>query len=216
MENEKKTSPLKFFKWIVILIVVVFIIGGGVYIAKNGLGSFIDIGKGEDLKDAIVGEEGSVTTITEASLEEVFEISELSTVDFFYNAIARQYEDDDETTVDYYVAYEGTVTAGIDFEKIDISIDEENKIIVLTLPDSEIQNTSVDFGSMEYIFADSSSETETVSQEAYELCQKDLKERAKSETQLLDMAEDNAESVVQALVDPWVNQIDSEYTVVIE
>ena len=44
------------------------------------------------------------------------------------------------------------VTAGIDFSKIMIDIDEDTKIITITLPESEIQNTMVDFGSMDYIF----------------------------------------------------------------
>ena len=44
------------------------------------------------------------------------------------------------------------VTAGIDFSKIMIDIDEDTKIITITLPESEIQNTTVDFGSMDYIF----------------------------------------------------------------
>ena len=73
----------------------------------------------KNTKDAIIGEEGTVTTISKASLEKVFEISELSTVDYSYNAVARAYEEDG-VTPKYYVAYEGTVTAGIDFSKIDL------------------------------------------------------------------------------------------------
>lgn len=116
----------------------------------------------KNTKDAIIGEEGTVTTISKASLEKVFEISELSTVDYSYNAVARAYEEDGATPK-YYVAYEGTVTAGIDFSKIVIDIDEDTKIITITLPESEIQNTTVDFGSMDYIFENKKYETETVS-----------------------------------------------------
>ena len=123
----------------------------------------------KNTKDAIIGEEGTVTTISKASLEKVFEISELSTVDYSYNAVARAYEEDG-VTPKYYVAYEGTVTAGIDFSKIMIDIDEDTKIITITLPESEIQNTMVDFGSMDYIFENKKYETETISQEAYEMC----------------------------------------------
>lgn len=72
------------------------------------------------------------------------------------------------------MAYDGTVTAGIDFSKIDINIDEETETITLTLPESEILNTTVDFGSMDYIFKNGKDESETVSQEAYELCRADL------------------------------------------
>lgn len=166
----------------------------------------------KNTKDAIIGEEGTVTTISKASLEKVFEISELSTVDYSYNAVARAYEEDG-VTPKYYVAYEGTVTAGIDFSKIVIDIDEDTKIITITLPESEIQNTTVDFGSMDYIFENKKYETETVSQEAYELCKTDLVRRAAKENDLMTLAKENAVTAVEALVDPWVQQIDGEYKV---
>lgn len=166
----------------------------------------------KNTKDAIIGEEGTVTTISKASLEKVFEISELSTVDYSYNAVARAYEEDG-VTPKYYVAYEGTVTAGIDFSKIMIDIDEDTKIITITLPESEIQNTTVDFGSMDYIFENKKYETETVSQEAYELCKTDLARRAAKENDLMTLAKENAVTEVEALVDPWVQQIDGEYKV---
>ena len=166
----------------------------------------------KNTKDAIIGEEGTVTTISKASLEKVFEISELSTVDYSYNAVARAYEEDG-VTPKYYVAYEGTVTAGIDFSKIMIDIDEDTKIITITLPESEIQNTMVDFGSMDYIFENKKYETETVSQEAYELCKTDLARRVAKENDLMTLAKENAVTAVEALVDPWVQQIDGEYKV---
>ena len=105
------------------------------------------------------------------------------------------------------------VTAGIDFSKIMIDIDEDTKIITITLPESEIQNTMVDFGSMDYIFENKKYETETVSQEAYELCKTDLARRAAKENDLMTLAKENAVTAVEALVDPWVQQIDGEYKV---
>lgn len=169
----------------------------------------------KNTKDAMIGEEGKVTTISKSSLEEVLEISELSTVDYAYNAVARAYEEDGETPK-YYVAYDGTVTAGIDFSKIVIDIDEDTKMITLTLPESEIQNTTVDFGSMDYIFENKKYETETISQEAYELCRADLAERAAKEKDLLALAQENAVTAVEALVNPWVQQLDEEYKVTIQ
>lgn len=111
------------------------------------------------------------------------------------------------------MAYDGTVTAGIDFSKIDINIDEETETITLILPESEILNTTVDFGSMDYIFKNGKDESETVSQETYELCRADLAERATKEENLLTLARENAVTAVEALVDPWVQQLDEEYKV---
>ena len=54
--------------------------------------------------------EGQVSTISKSSLEKVLEINELSTIDYTYNATTKVY-DEDGTTIKYYVAYEGIVTA---------------------------------------------------------------------------------------------------------
>lgn len=152
-----------------------------------------------------------VSTITKSSLEKVIEINDLETLDYTYNAVADV--KDEEDRIKYHVAYDGVVTAGIDFSKIDILIDEENKEISLKLPKSTIQDVRVDTGTMDYIFERRSYETETVSQEAYKACLKDLKERADQEKDLLNMADENAQSTVKALVEPWVKDIDEKYTV---
>jgi hypothetical protein len=156
-----------------------------------------------------------VTTVSKASLEKVLDISELSTLDYNYNAIATVYEDDN-TTVKYYVAYEGTVEAGIDFSKIEVSEPDEEKHITITLPEIEIQNTNVDMGSLDYIFVNSKYNKETVSQEAYLTSENDLESRANDTVELNQMAKDNAITSVQALIQPWLEQLDEGYTVDIQ
>ena len=42
---------------------------------------------------------------------------------------------------------------------------------------------------------------------------KDLQTRAEKEVQLLQMAKENARDAVQALIEPWVKQVDEEYTI---
>ena len=66
---------------------------------------------------------------------------------------------------------------------------------------------------MDYIFENKKYETETVSQEAYELCKTDLARREAKENDLMTLAKENAVTAVEALVDPWVQQIDGEYKV---
>lgn len=156
--------------------------------------------------------EDRLTTITKASLEKVLEISDLETLDYTYNSITDVMDEDGES-VKYHVAYEGVVTAGIDFEKIDVSVEDDTKTVVVTLPEAEIQNVYVDMGTMEYIFEKDKYETETVSQEAYHACCKDLEKKAKEETSLLTIARDNAVEAVNGLIAPWVEQMDKEYQV---
>ena len=168
----------------------------------------------DTVEQVFVGTEGKVTTFSKADIEKVFEISELSTADYTYNAIAKAYTEDG-TSIRYYVAYEGTIKAGIDFSEIAIEVDEEAQRITITLPKVELKEKTVDPGTFEYIFKDKKSETETVHQEAFRLCEEDLKRRADSEQELLKLAKENAVAVVKALVTPWIEQINEEYQIVI-
>ena len=116
----------------------------------------------------------------------------------------------------YNVAYEGNVKAGIDFQDISIQIDDTNKKIVVTLPDVKIYDTTVNAGTLEYIFTDQKYNTEDVAQEAYKLCCEDLKEKTERETALYTAAKENAKTAVEALIIPWVEQTDSDYIVDVE
>lgn len=168
----------------------------------------------ESVNDFFVGTEGKVTTLTEINLKDIFEISELSTASYTYNAIASIYAED-EASAKYHVAYNGTVVAGIDFSEIKIATDDVEKKVTIDLPACKIIETSVDYGSMEYIFIDKKAENETVSQEAYHACQKDLEKRAAADSHLLTMAKQNTESVVEALLSPWA-KAHSGYEIVIQ
>lgn len=156
--------------------------------------------------------EGQVSTISKSALEKVIEINELSTVNYTYNAIATVYDENAED-IKYYVAYEGLVTAGIDFEKITIDISEEEKKVIITLPEVEIHDLSVDMGTMNCIFMDKKYNAEKVSQEAYTASKEDLKNRISKENELFEMAKENAVASVKALFTPWIEQVDEEYVV---
>ena len=164
------------------------------------------------VENIINDEPGEVTTVSEAQIREVFEISELQTADYIYNAITDVYDEDGETLM-CHVAYEGTVTAGIDFSSIEISVDEEKKTINISMPDVTIQDVIVDAGTLEYIFEDDKYNNEKTFKKAYAKCQEDLDKRAESETKLLELAKDNAKQVVEAMIEPWVKQINDEYNV---
>ena len=156
-----------------------------------------------------------VVTTAQASLKQALAISELSTLDYTYNAIVEVCEEDGETPK-YYVAYQGAVTAGVDFSKLDMDADEAEKHIRITLPQAEVQSVRVDMGSMEFIFHKARYETETISQEAYQACLADLKREAAQQGQLLVTARENAVAAVEALLSPWVKQYDGQYTVTIQ
>lgn len=154
-------------------------------------------------------EEPVKEVITVSTLEKIVEVSDLSTFKVVYNGVAVA-EDK------YYVSYQATVDAGIDFEKIEITVDNEAKIVTIKLPQAEILDTYVDIASMDYIFMDKKANTETVSEEAYKLCKYDVKHESENQEAIIDLAQQNAENVVIALVQPFVDQVDAEYDIVVE
>ena len=191
-----------------ILIVIVLAIVAGGYLFMNYGGN-----KKPDQK-----------VFAESTLREVLEISELSTISYTYNGIVGAYEELgtlESGTVygesQYYVSYKGTVKAGIDFDKIDIKINEEQKQIKVKLPKAEIQDAIVDEGSLEYLHRKSQSDSKGNNfKKAFQLCTQDLQNKTKEDKSLLKLAQENAKSTVKALLEPWIEQMEEGYSIVVE
>lgn len=116
----------------------------------------------------------------------------------------------------YYVSYNGTIKAGFDFIQVDIQVDDQNKQILVTLPLTKITQVSVDITSMDFIFMDDDANTEAVSQEAYQACVNDLTRESVEQPAIRQLAKQNAENVILALIAPFVDQPGGEYTIEIE
>lgn len=159
-----------------------------------------------------LGKGNGLSTVSESSLREVLEISELSTAEYPYNGIATKYSDDGEKVL-YHVAYEGKVTAGIDFTKVLLNIDQDGHRILITLPEVEVNKETVDVTTMDFIFLKDKYETETISKEAYDLCMEDLEKTAAEQKNLLIFAEDSAKSCIEALLEPFLASMGSDYVI---
>ena len=149
--------------------------------------------------------------ITTSTLEKILNVSDLSTFEAIYNGVAKVSNLDDPQEIDYYVSYDATVKAGIDFAQVVISIDDEAKIISVKLPKIKISDITVDIESMDYIFVNDDANTETVSEEAYKKCIDDVTRESNNETAIFELAEQNAKNIVEALIRPFVSSLDSEY-----
>ena len=158
---------------------------------------------------------GEVTTISQSSIEKILDISELSTLEYTYNAVAAGYDEDGKTLL-YHVAYEGTVSAGIDFDKLKVKVNPDKKEIRITVPKARILDWSVNEGSLKYIFEKDKNNTATISADAYKVSKDDLKKKANEETRITELAKENAISAISGLIEPWVDQVDDEYTVIIK
>lgn len=152
---------------------------------------------------------------TNSTLESMLNISELSTFEAIYNGIAAVPNPNKPEKIDYHVSYEAHVKAGIDFDKIVHSFDSENKQLIISLPPVSITNIIVDIGSLDFIFENNRANTSTVSEQAYKACIEDVTRESVNQKAIYTLAAQNAENIVQALIRPFMTQLDSTYSLVI-
>lgn len=84
-------------------------------------------------------------------------------------------------------------------------------MISVQIPEVKITDISVVIESLDYIFMNNRANTSTVSEEAYKQCIADVTEEVKHEKAIYELAGQNAKNIVEALVRPFVNSLDSDY-----
>ena len=154
--------------------------------------------------------------ISQSTLERIINVSDLSTFEAVYNGVAKVSTEEDSDVIDYYVSYDAKVKAGVDFEKVEITVDNENKIIKVSVPEIKITDVNVDITSLDYIFINDKANTATVSEEAYKKCIEDVTNESNSENAIIELAEQNAHNIIEALISPFVEQLDDEYKLIID
>ena len=153
-------------------------------------------------------DEGEVKIITSSTLTDAIDISELSTAQFTYNGIAEVYKNDKKSKIECYIRYNATVKAGIDMNSVTFDIDDNNKTVKPILPVINITSNTVDEKSLSFIPNDADMDLS----DALIACQNDALSEAKESPQLLESAEDNLKSIIEALLIPIVTP--QEYTII--
>ena len=194
MEERREQPGMK--KWLLLLAVMIIA-------ALLCIIVFFTMSKGKEEKREI---------ITVPTLEKIINVSDLSTFTAVYNGIAVVNNEKKPEKVDYYVSYEARVNAGIDVEKIAISVDNTEKIIRIELPKVHITDVDVNLASLDFIFVNDKANTPSVSAQAYKACEKDVQEESAQQNAILELAKQNAVNIVTALTRPIVEQLDSAYT----
>lgn len=161
-------------------------------------------------------EEPQPQVLNTSTLEKIINVSELSTFTAVYNGIAEVANEKKPDQIDYYVSYEATVNAGIDFQTVGVSMDEEQKIITLKVPEAHITNLAVDMSSLDFIFLNKKADKSGVTEDAYKACEEDVKRESEQQTAICELAKQNAENVLKALTKPIVDQLGDGYQLVIE
>ena len=144
---------------------------------------------------------GDVSISVETSLKEMITASQLRTAEYTYNSIA---DIKDGDTIKYHVSYKGTVSAGFDFEEVEVIRD--GSTIRVIVPDVEILEVIVD-PELDYIFIKEKYDTEKTYAEATSACKQDLLEKAQSNETLLKTARESAKDTLNALMKPFESQL---------
>ena len=200
MEKKLPQLPIKNHKFLVILIVavlaaVLFVVG----------------------MTAVVGSRPSTPeVITISTLEKIINVNELSTFTAVYNGIATVRNEKKPEEIDYYVSYEARVNAGIDFNKIEISVDNEAKTIFVDIPQICITDSNVDITSLDFIFYNDKANASTVTQEAFKACEADVQKESEQQNAIYELAKQNAVNVLTDLINPIFEQLGTEYTLIID
>ncbi len=116
------------------------------------------------------------------------------------------------TAASYHASYDGTVTAGIDFGRIEVEKDKESGTVAVYLPPAEIHSANVDLESFQFI-SEQSSVFAHITPEEFNTSQVALEAEAREkaiERGLLEKAEENAKLLIRRFVHSLVG---SDYTV---
>ncbi len=165
----------------------------------------------------IPNKEGRIKNSVKSSLVKLVEKSDLETVNFNYNVIAKKCKNEEKCDLssnnikdfEYVLSCTGTVTAGMDFDNVKIDADKQNKKIVITMPDSKI--TEVNVKSLKFLNGEDVSASELP--DARSLCKKTIEEKSSADDKLLPAAKEQAEVVLQSFYEQWIKAFDEGYTV---
>lgn len=165
----------------------------------------------------IFNKEGSIEIQAKTSLDRIIEKSDLETVDFTYNVIAKKCKDkekcnknsNDIDDFEYVVSCKGKIVAGIDFNKIKVDANEKDKKIIVSMPEASV--TEVNVLSLSFLNGEDVPASELAN--ARELCQDTIKEKSNADGKLILAAKEQAEVVIKSFYETWTKAIDKEFEV---
>lgn len=221
-KNRKKQSFITVYKWsvplliaIVVLILVMVLVN--VFSPKE--------------KEPLV----TLKYMTESEIEKVVEIEELATYRTKYEGVVTVYKEGKEETEDnifYHVAYDSTVTFGIDTAKNPIRFEIENPkdsvegeqpivedlvkkgSLKVILPKIKMVDTTVDIGSLDFIFKDwKAKKDDKLVADAYQRCTQDVSAAMEKKPEMYGFAKDSCENTIKALMKPFLEQYKKKYFV---
>nr|MCR5156776.1 DUF4230 domain-containing protein [Butyrivibrio sp.] len=107
-----------------------------------------------------------------------------------------------DSTSEIAYGYDGTVTAGIDFTKIELEKDEENKTVKVTIPPSEIQNVDIDTSSFR-VYSEKDSLWNPMKLEDYNLSLQEFEKAAEKkalDSGILERSDEQAKLLINGFI----------------
>ena len=162
--------------------------------------------------------EGQIKMKIKSTLEKVIEKSDLETVTFTYNVIAKQCKDDevcDKATNNinnfkYVVSCKGSIVAGIDFKKIAVDVNQKNKKVVIKIPEATIIDEP-NILSIKFLNGNELPASELPN--ARRLCQETIKEKSSVDEKLIPAAKEQSIIVLEEFYNQWIKAYNSSYSV---
>lgn len=165
----------------------------------------------EKVKEVEVKREVTVEVLA----EELKEMGELNTAEYCFT-IVEQYSKTKpvfkvfDATASFMYSYDGSITAGIDCDKIKIKKDEEKKIITITIPKAKITHVDIDKDSFQ-AYSEKEQLWNKLTIEDYNDSLKEFETKAKAkatEKGVLNKADENAKKTISGFVKGLVDDSD--------
>lgn len=162
-----------------------------------------------------------VTVSTETIRDGLANMGTLITQEYYFTQIEKYTKEKTilqfiNSSSEFIYSYDGTVTAGIDFEKIEIKKDDNEKKLTVVLPDSEIQTVTIDKDTFK-IYSEKDSLWNPLKLEDYNISLSEFEAAAKQkavDNGILERSDEQA----QLLVSNFISNIPtaSDYEIVFE
>ena len=154
-------------------------------------------------------------TVTTSTLEKIVKTSTLSTYETIYNGVTAVHNPEKPEKINYYVSYEATVKAGLDFNAIQFSKDDEARVITVSLPPLTLQEPEIDIEKTDYILVNKKINQDALIVDGYKAALEDVKNESSKQKEIYTYAKENAQKLIEGLLSPFMHQMGG-YTIQFE
>lgn len=205
MDMSKKTQNIIYLSIIAVAIIVSIVLCTDFYLdKKNNVGN-ADIPQTASLQPK---EDKVIVTVDIETIQEGLEdMGFLVTQEYYFTYVERYTKEKKvlrffNSTAELAYSYDGLVTAGVDFEKIKVTKDDNEKTITIIIPDAEIQTVTLDKDSFQ-VYSEKEAMWNKLNAQDFNDSMAELEAEAKKraiEKGILERAKEQAEELVMNFI----------------